>query len=35
MTTTWIHRINLVSGVVIGAFALVAIASGLRLIAAP
>ena len=29
VTPTWIHRINLVSGVVIGAFAIVAIASAL------
>jgi threonine/homoserine/homoserine lactone efflux protein len=29
VTPAWIHRINLLSGVVIGAFALVAIASGL------
>jgi threonine/homoserine/homoserine lactone efflux protein len=34
ITLTWTHRINVVSGVVIGGFALVAIASGLRLIAA-
>ena len=33
MTPTWVHRINVVSGVVIGAFALVAIASPLRLLA--
>jgi threonine/homoserine/homoserine lactone efflux protein len=30
VTPAWIHRINLVSGVVIGAFAIVAIASALR-----
>jgi len=35
MTPTWIHRINLASGIVIGAFALIAIASGVRLIVAP
>jgi hypothetical protein len=34
ITLTWTHRINVVSGIVIGGFALVAIASGLRLIAA-
>jgi threonine/homoserine/homoserine lactone efflux protein len=35
MTPAWIHRINLASGIVIGAFALIAIASGVRLIVAP
>ena len=34
ITPAWIHRINLVSGVVIGAFALVAIASALVPVAA-
>jgi threonine/homoserine/homoserine lactone efflux protein len=33
MTSTWIHRINVASGVLIGAFALVAIASALATIA--
>jgi hypothetical protein len=31
VTPSWIHRINLVSGVLIGAFAIVAIASALAL----
>jgi threonine/homoserine/homoserine lactone efflux protein len=35
MTPAWIHRINLASGIVIGAFALIAIASGVRLIVPP
>jgi threonine/homoserine/homoserine lactone efflux protein len=33
MTSTWIHRINIASGVLIGAFALVSIASALTTIA--